>query len=102
VILKAPGLMFLPWHRFYEELPESPVPLARALLPDLLLSLCAHGNVRLPLQTPGQRPGGLKAISYRSVTVRKSVVPVDTEAVSTEGSLLFKCGLSMMGFRTAR
>jgi hypothetical protein len=62
----------------------------------------AHGNARFPLQTPGQRPGGLKAISYRSVTVRKSVVPVDTEAVSTAGSLLFKCGLSMMGFRTAR
>ena len=47
--------------------------------------------------------GGLKAISYQSVTrERKSVVPVDTEAVSTAGSLLFKCGLSMMGFRTAR
>ena len=41
-------------------------------------------------------------ISYRSVTVRKSVVPVDTDAVITAGSLLFKCGLSMMGFRTAR
>ena len=66
------------------------------------LSLWAHGNARFPIQTTGQRPGGLKAISYRSVTVRKSVVPVDTEAVSTAGSLLFKCGLSMMGFRTAR
>src|SRR4029077_13783466 len=62
-----------------------------------------HKNVRFRLHTPSQRLGGLKAISYQSVTrERKSVVPVDTEAVSTAGLLLFKCGLSMMGFRTAR
>jgi hypothetical protein len=30
-----------------------------------LLSLCAHGNARFRLQTPGQRPGGPKAISYQ-------------------------------------
>ena len=30
------------------------------------------------------------------------MVPVDTEAVGTAGSLLFKCGLSMMGFRKPR
>jgi hypothetical protein len=60
-------------------------------------------TLRFPLQPPGQRAGGLEAISYQSVTrERKSVVPVDTEAVSTAGSLLFKCGLSMIGFRTAR
>jgi hypothetical protein len=29
-------------------------------------SLCAHGNARFRLQTPGQRPGGPKAISYQS------------------------------------
>jgi carboxylesterase len=29
------------------------------------LSLCAHGNARFRLQTPGQRPGGPKAISYQ-------------------------------------
>jgi hypothetical protein len=30
------------------------------------LSLCAHGNAPFRLQTPGQRPGGSKAISYQS------------------------------------
>jgi hypothetical protein len=30
------------------------------------LSLCAHGNARFRLQTPGQRPGGPKAISYQT------------------------------------
>ena len=30
------------------------------------LSLCAHGNARFRLQTPGQCPGGPKAISYQS------------------------------------
>jgi carboxylesterase len=29
------------------------------------LSLCAHGNARFRVQTPGQRPGGPKAISYQ-------------------------------------
>jgi UDP-glucuronate 4-epimerase len=29
------------------------------------LSLCANGNARFRLQTPGQRPGGPKAISYQ-------------------------------------
>jgi hypothetical protein len=29
------------------------------------LSLCVHGNARFRLQTPGQRPGGPKAISYQ-------------------------------------
>jgi hypothetical protein len=29
------------------------------------LSLCADGNARFRLQTPGQRPGGPKAISYQ-------------------------------------
>jgi hypothetical protein len=53
--------------------------------------------------TPGQRRAGLRAIFYQSVTrERKSVLPVDAEAVSTAESPLFKCGLSMMRFRTAR
>jgi hypothetical protein len=30
-----------------------------------LLSLCANGNARFRLHTPGQRPGGPKAISYQ-------------------------------------
>jgi hypothetical protein len=30
-----------------------------------LLALCAHGDARFQLQTPGQRPGGPKAISYQ-------------------------------------
>jgi hypothetical protein len=34
----------------------------------LLLSLCAYGNARFRLQTPGQRPGGPKAISYQLAT----------------------------------
>jgi hypothetical protein len=32
------------------------------------LSLCAHGNARFRLHTPGQRPGGAKAISYQSIS----------------------------------
>jgi HPt (histidine-containing phosphotransfer) domain-containing protein len=32
------------------------------------LSLCAHGNARFRLQTPGQRPGGPKAISYEAIS----------------------------------
>jgi hypothetical protein len=35
--------------------------------PGPLLSLCAHGNARFRLKTPGQCPGGPKAISYQSV-----------------------------------
>jgi hypothetical protein len=55
------------------------------------------------IRTPGQRLAGLRAMSYKSVTrERKSVLPVDAEAVSTAESPLFKCGPSMMGFRTAR
>ncbi len=30
------------------------------------MSLCAHGNARFRRPTPGQRPGGPKAISYQS------------------------------------
>lgn len=53
-------------------------------------------------RTPGQRPARLRAISYQSVSrERKSVLPVGTEAMYA-GSPLFKRGLSMMGFRTAR
>ena len=38
----------------------APSPPARVRLPGPLLSLCAHGNARFRLQTPGQRPGGPK------------------------------------------
>ena len=32
------------------------------------MSLCAHGNARFRLQTPGQHPGGPKAISYQAIS----------------------------------
>ena len=34
-------------------------------------ALCAHGNARFRLQTPGQRRGGRKAISYQFTTVNR-------------------------------
>ena len=50
-------------HRIKVTIATPPVFDFRAVL---LLSLCAHGNARFPLQNyPGQRPGGPKAISYQ-------------------------------------
>jgi hypothetical protein len=38
----------------------------RCLTSGSTLPLCAYTNGRFRLQTPGQRPGGPKAISYQS------------------------------------
>jgi hypothetical protein len=56
-----------PWHTSVE---ANKYPLVLRQSPSLtfpgpLLSLCALGNAPFPLQTPGQRPGGPKAISYQ-------------------------------------
>ena len=49
-----------------------------------LLSLCAHGNARFRLQTPGQRSGGPKAISYqpKAISYQPKAISYQSKAIS--------------------
>jgi hypothetical protein len=46
------------------------------------LSLCAHGNARFQLQTPGQRPGGAKAISFQAISYQSKSDFLSVKAIS--------------------
>ena len=61
-------------------------------LPGPLLLLCARGNARFRLQTPGQRPGGPKAISYHQF----ARIGQNMGTASSSGKTLKNSGLVLL------